>query len=79
MTVRSRRDHDLDACMPVLDVAVRFADAVRLHERAGWSRLGTVTTVFGDGDTLDEYVCIGRLPPESRHGRAEGRVEVSSS
>jgi len=46
---------------------------------SGRSRPWTVTAVFDDGDTLDEFVSTGRLPPESCHGRAESRVEVSSS
>lgn len=45
----------------VLDVAVHFTAAIRLYESSGWTRAGTVTTVFRNGDTLDEYVYLA--PP----------------
>ena len=45
----------------VLDVAVHFSAAIALYESSGWTRLGTVTTMFRDGDTLDEHVYVA--PP----------------
>ena len=42
---------------PVLDVGVRFAGAIALYERCGWSRAGRVTVAFGDF-TFEEFVYL---------------------
>ena len=44
---------------PVLDVGVRFAGAIALYERCGWTRAGRVTVTFSDF-TFEEFVY---LPP----------------
>lgn len=44
---------------PMLDVATQLTPAVRLYERLGWVRLGTVTATFRDAAPLDEHVYLG--------------------
>jgi GNAT superfamily N-acetyltransferase len=48
---------------PILDVVTEHVDAVRLYERAGWTRAGEVRAVFADGTELDEIVFVGPHPP----------------
>jgi GNAT superfamily N-acetyltransferase len=43
---------------PVLDVVVTTQSAIRLYERCGWQRLGTITATF-PGGSVDEYVYLG--------------------
>lgn len=40
----------------ILDVVDRFEPAIRLHERAGWRRLGTGTVGLPDGSSVDEHL-----------------------
>jgi GNAT superfamily N-acetyltransferase len=42
---------------PVLDVGVRFAGAIALYERCGWTRAGRVTVTFSDF-TFEEFVYV---------------------
>jgi GNAT superfamily N-acetyltransferase len=45
---------------PVLDVDTELSSAIALYESAGWTRAGTVTVRFGDGDRiLNEHVYLG--------------------
>ncbi len=44
---------------PLLDVATQLAPAIRLYERLGWVRLGTVTATFRGAEPLDEHVYLG--------------------
>jgi GNAT superfamily N-acetyltransferase len=45
---------------PVLDVDTELSAAIALYESAGWTRAGTVTVRFGDGDrVLNEHVYLG--------------------
>lgn len=58
---RTMLDHAAAACFergltPILDVVDRFAPAIALYERAGWSSLGSVEVQLGDSATLREYV-----------------------
>jgi GNAT superfamily N-acetyltransferase len=41
---------------PVLDVASHFDAAIRLYERSGWVRIGTVTAHIPGDDPLEEVV-----------------------
>jgi GNAT superfamily N-acetyltransferase len=41
---------------PVLDVASHFDGAMRLYERSGWVRVGTVTAHIPGDDPLEEVV-----------------------
>ena len=50
---------------PVLDVATHFADAVRLYEALGWTRLGRVSVDIGETDLVDEFVFSGPPPGEA--------------
>jgi GNAT superfamily N-acetyltransferase len=43
---------------PVLDVVSSTTAAIRLYERNGWTRLGTVTAHF-PGGSLEEHVYLG--------------------
>lgn len=45
--------------VPILDVVERFAPAISLYEREGWTRLGTVTVTLPDGTTMNEHVYAG--------------------
>ena len=47
--------------VPILDVAVSLPAAIALYERAGWTRVGTLTAEFGD-EPLDEHVYVGPFP-----------------
>jgi GNAT superfamily N-acetyltransferase len=51
------RARELDR-YPILDVATQFEPAIRLYERCGWTRAGTLTVTF-DGVSLDEHVYLG--------------------
>jgi len=42
--------------IPILDVAERFAPAIALYEREGWTRLGTVSVHLPDGTAMSEHV-----------------------
>jgi GNAT superfamily N-acetyltransferase len=45
---------------PVLDVDTELSAAIALYESAGWTRAGTVTVRFGEGDrVLNEHVYLG--------------------
>ncbi len=50
---------------PILDVAAHFGDAIRLYEKAGWTRVGRVTVAFPDDEPLEELVYIGPAPDEA--------------
>ncbi|MDQ1704289.1 MAG: hypothetical protein QOF18_655 [Frankiaceae bacterium] len=41
---------------PVLDVWLRYTQAIALYERRGWQRAGTVTVDIGAGEPLVEHV-----------------------
>lgn len=41
---------------PILDVATHFADAIRLYEGLGWTRLGRVSVDIGGGHIVEEFV-----------------------
>lgn len=43
---------------PLLDVNAAQSAAVRLYERAGWTRLGEVHVAFANGLHLDEFVYL---------------------
>lgn len=42
--------------VPILDVACRFQPAIRLYERSGWQRLGSVPSHVAEGVVVDEHV-----------------------
>ncbi|TVZ01439.1 GNAT family N-acetyltransferase [Trebonia kvetii] len=44
---------------PILDVDTELAAAIALYESRGWTRAGTVTVTFRDGNTLTEHVYLG--------------------
>lgn len=47
---------------PVLDVDTELAAAIALYESRGWTRAGTITIRFKDGNTLTEHVYLA--PPK---------------
>lgn len=54
-------DHAVATCRqrqltPILDVVDRFAAAISLYERAGWTRIGTVDVGLPDDTRLREHV-----------------------
>lgn len=60
-------DHAMDQCRqrqlsPILDVVVGTDAAIALYERAGWTRLGTVSFDLPDGSELREYVYAAPRP-----------------
>jgi GNAT superfamily N-acetyltransferase len=44
---------------PVLDVDTELTAAIALYESRGWTRAGTITVRFKDGNTLEEHVYLG--------------------
>jgi GNAT superfamily N-acetyltransferase len=44
---------------PVLDVDTELTAAIALYESRGWTRAGTITVRFKDGNTLTEHVYLG--------------------
>lgn len=44
---------------PVLDVDTELTAAIAVYEGSGWTRAGTVTVRFRDGNTLEEHVYLG--------------------
>jgi GNAT superfamily N-acetyltransferase len=48
---------------PVLDVDTELTAAIALYESRGWTRAGTITVRFKDGNTLSEHVYLGPKPP----------------
>ncbi|HTT52223.1 MAG TPA: GNAT family N-acetyltransferase [Streptosporangiaceae bacterium] len=48
---------------PVLDVAADLSSAIQLYESCGWVLAGAVTVTFRDGNSLDELVYLGPVPP----------------
>ena len=47
---------------PILDVVTQHRGAIMLYEQAGWVRAGQVTTKFGDGKEMEEFVFLGPRP-----------------
>lgn len=47
---------------PILDVAAHFVGAIRLYEKAGWTRVGRVTVAFPDDEPPEEMVYVGPAP-----------------
>ena len=47
---------------PVLDVDTELTAAIALYESRGWTRAGTITVRFKDGNTLTEHVYLGPNP-----------------
>ena len=50
---------------PILDVVMYQQAAIALYEKCGWKRAGQVTSRYGDGVALDEFVYLGPEPPVS--------------
>ena len=50
---------------PVLDVDTELAAAIALYESRGWTRAGTITVRFKDGNILTEHVYLGPEPRSS--------------
>ena len=50
---------------PVLDVDTELAGAIALYESRGWTRAGTITVRFKDGNILTEHVYLGPEPRSS--------------
>ena len=50
---------------PVLDVDTELAGAIALYESRGWTRAGTITVRFNDGNILTEHVYLGPEPRSS--------------
>ena len=50
---------------PILDVVTHHEAAISLYEECGWTRVGTVTTTFGPGFSVDEFVYVGPRPPRT--------------
>jgi GNAT superfamily N-acetyltransferase len=48
---------------PILDVVTHQQAAIALYENCGWARAGQVTSRYGDGVVLDEFVYLGPRPP----------------
>jgi hypothetical protein len=48
---------------PVLDVVTHHEGAIRLYDECGWVRVGMVTSTFGQGLSVDEFVYLGPSPP----------------
>jgi GNAT superfamily N-acetyltransferase len=49
---------------PILDVVRELVPAVRLYERQGWLRLGSVSVTFRDTVTIEEFIYVA--PPALR-------------
>ncbi len=47
---------------PILDVVTSHRSAIKLYEASGWVCAGEVTSRFGDGTSLDEFVYLGPFP-----------------
>jgi GNAT superfamily N-acetyltransferase len=47
---------------PVLDVVTFQHAAIRLYESCGWVRAGQVTSRFGQGPEVEEFVYLGPRP-----------------
>ena len=61
---------------PILDVAVEFDAAVRLYERSGWTRIGTVTVHLPDAEPLEELVYRAPPPAPGSSGGVRIRPET---
>jgi GNAT superfamily N-acetyltransferase len=48
---------------PILDVVTHHEGAIRLYDTCGWVRVGMVTSTFGEGLSVDEFVYLGPRPP----------------
>lgn len=64
---------------PILDVDTELTAAIALYESRGWTRAGTVTITFKDGNTLREHVYLGPEPSPHAKDVPLGRPESALS
>ncbi|WP_406341428.1 GNAT family N-acetyltransferase [Streptomyces sp. NBC_00648] len=52
----------------VLDVMAKDAAAIRLYERLGWSRIGTTSHAYGDGQSIEAICFVSPEPSQASSG-----------